>query len=76
MMMKSGLLILTAAWLAAAPAIVGAQAQALVPPPPLPYGTAITVEQAKTVAAAAIAFAQRNNFKMAIAVADSAGYLV
>jgi glc operon protein GlcG len=45
-------------------------------PPVVPYGLAITVENAKIAAAGAIAEATKNNWKMAIAVVDTGGYLV
>ena len=48
----------------------------LPPPPPIPYGTPIGTEDAKRVAAAAIAEARRNNWNMAIAIVDGGGYLV
>jgi uncharacterized protein GlcG (DUF336 family) len=55
----------------------GAVAQTpLVPPPNVPYGLSITTEHAKKVAAAAIAEAQKNNVKMAVAVVDTGGYLI
>lgn len=40
------------------------------------YGTSITVDQAKTVAAAAVAEARKNQWTMAIAIVDTAGDLV
>jgi uncharacterized protein GlcG (DUF336 family) len=46
------------------------------PPPPVPYGLSVTTESAKTAAAASIAEAQKNNWKRAIAVVDTGGYLV
>jgi uncharacterized protein GlcG (DUF336 family) len=46
------------------------------PPPQTPYGMSIDIETAKTVAAAAIAEARKNNWKMAVAVVDTGGYLV
>jgi glc operon protein GlcG len=46
------------------------------PPPIVPYGLSITTENAKKVAAAAIAEAQTNNWKDAVAVVDTGGYLV
>jgi glc operon protein GlcG len=54
-----------------------AMAQApLAPPPQIPYGVSISTESAKNVAAASIAEAQKNNWKMAVAVVDTGGYLV
>ena len=49
------------------------------PPAPsanIPYGVSIAPEAAKKVAAAAIAEARKNNWAMAVAVVDTAGYLV
>jgi glc operon protein GlcG len=43
---------------------------------PIPYGSPISLENAKKVAAAAIAEARKNNWTMAVAVTDTAGYLV
>ena len=45
------------------------------PPPQIPYGLSVSTESAKNVAAAAIAEAQKNNWKMAIAIVDTGGYL-
>jgi glc operon protein GlcG len=57
------------------PRMVIAQAT-LAPPPIVPYGLSIATEHAKKVAAAAIAEAQKNNFKMAIAIVDTGGVLI
>jgi uncharacterized protein GlcG (DUF336 family) len=46
------------------------------PPPNVPYGTSISPDAAKKVAAAAIAEARKNNWAMAVAVVDTGGYLV
>jgi glc operon protein GlcG len=54
---------------------LGASAHAQFTPPP-DYGTPISVEQAKEVAAAAQAEAKRNGWRMAVAVVDPGGYLV
>jgi glc operon protein GlcG len=43
---------------------------------PTMYGTSIVAEQAKTIAAAAIAEARKNQWTMAIAIVDTAGDLV
>ena len=62
--------------------LIGAQASAQQPPaaPPLPppfsYGTPITLEQAKKVAAAAEAEAKKRNMIMVIAVVEPSGELV
>jgi uncharacterized protein GlcG (DUF336 family) len=58
-----------------APFIGGAQAP-LAPPPLIPYGLAISTENAKKAAAAAVAAAGKNNWRMAIAVVDTGGHLV
>ena len=42
----------------------------------IPYGTPVTAETAKKVAAAAIAEARKNNWAMAVAIVDTGGYLV
>ena len=53
-----------------------AMAQApLAPPPQIPYGVSVSTENAKNVAAASIAEAQKNNWKMAVAIVDTGGYL-
>jgi uncharacterized protein GlcG (DUF336 family) len=46
------------------------------PPPSLPHGVPITLEQARRVAAAAEAEARKNGWCMAIAVAELTGALV
>jgi glc operon protein GlcG len=46
------------------------------PSPNVPYGVSISAEAAKKVAAAAIAEAHKNNWAMAVAIVDTAGYLV
>jgi glc operon protein GlcG len=46
------------------------------PPPTLPYGMPITLEQARRVAEAAEAEARRNGWSMAIAVSEPTGALV
>ena len=45
-------------------------------PPPTPYGLSIGIESAKKVAAAAVAEAQKNGWRMAIAIVDTGGHLV
>jgi len=42
----------------------------------IPYGTPISTETAKKLAAAAVAEAKKNNWAMAITIVDPAGYLV
>src|SRR5215470_13339010 len=46
------------------------------PAPPPDYGPPITNEQAKTVAAAALAEAKKNNWRMAFTIVGPAGELV
>src|SRR5260370_145411 len=71
--------VLIALGMAAAPAPGRpALAQQPVPPPapPADYGPPITNEQAKTVAAAALAEAKKDNSRMALAIVGPAGELV
>ncbi len=42
----------------------------------VPYGVSITADAAKKLAAAAIAEARKNHWEMAVAIVDTAGYLV
>ena len=46
------------------------------PPPQIPYGTPISLEQAKKVMAGSEAEAKKNNWNVVIAVLDSGGHLV
>lgn len=46
------------------------------PPPQVPYGLSVSTESAKNAAAASIAEARKNDWKMAIAIVDTGGYLV
>jgi glc operon protein GlcG len=46
------------------------------PAAPIPYGTSITADAARKIAAAAIAEAGKNKWAMAVAIVDTAGYLV
>jgi glc operon protein GlcG len=46
------------------------------PPPLVSYGLSISTDSAKIAAAAAIAEAQKSNWKQAIAIVDTGGYLV
>jgi glc operon protein GlcG len=63
--------------LAALALTVAAYGQAPAPPAAIvPYGTPISIDAAKTIAAAAIAEARKNNWAMAVAIVDTAGYLV
>ena len=43
---------------------------------PNPYGSAITIENAKKAAAPALAEARRNNWTMVVAIVDPGGHLV
>ena len=43
---------------------------------PNPYGSSITIESAKKAAAPAVAEAQKNNWRMAVAIVDISGDLV
>lgn len=54
-----------------------ASAQAsFAPPPVVPYGVPITLETAKKAAGGAIAEAQKNKWRMAVAIVDTGGHLV
>ena len=46
------------------------------PPAIVPYGAPVSPDVAKKMAAAATAEAQKNNWAMAVAIVDGAGYLV
>jgi len=48
----------------------------LVPPANVPYGISISPDNAKKLAAAAIAEARKNNWAMAVAIVDTGGHLV
>ena len=54
----------------------GAQQPVAPPPPQIPYGAPISLEQAKKVLAGAEAEARKNQWNMVIAVLDSGGHLV
>ena len=47
-----------------------------VAPPQTSYGTPISLDNARKASAAAVAEARKNNLSMAVAVVDTAGYLV
>src|SRR5215468_7853751 len=68
------LVIVTVVLLASLP--VGAQQPVAPPPPQIPYGVPIGLEQAKKVMAGAEAESRKNNWNMVIAVLDSGGNLV
>src|SRR5215831_17627809 len=55
---------------------VGAQQPVAPPPPQIPYGAPISLEQAKKVMVGAEAESRKNNWNMVIAVLDSGGNLV
>ncbi|HEV8307607.1 MAG TPA: heme-binding protein [Methylomirabilota bacterium] len=55
---------------------LGATSSEAQAPPLTPYGTPITLEQAKAAMAAAEAEAKKNNWPVAIAIVDSGGHLV
>lgn len=40
-----------------------------------PYGTAVTIDQAKKIAAGAIEESRKNNWRMAVAIVDNHGFL-
>src|SRR5688572_18330277 len=63
-------LVVLLAVAASLPRAAGAQGQ------PTMYGPSIVAEQAKTIAAAAVAEAKKNQWTMAIAIVDTAGDLV
>ena len=54
----------------------GAQAPVAPPPPQIPYGAPITLEQAKKALAGAEAEAMKNKWNVVITVLDSGGHLV
>jgi glc operon protein GlcG len=60
--------LLTLIWLAIGPQLAIAEAE--------PYGPSITLETAKQVAAKAAEAANRNRYRVAIAIVDPAGHLV
>ena len=68
--MNRQLLILVAFLALGLPVVAAAQGQ------PNMYGLSVTADQAKTIAAAAVAEARKNQWTMAIAVMDTAGDLV
>jgi glc operon protein GlcG len=68
------LLVVTLSLFASVPA--GAQQPVAPPPPQIPYGAPISLEQAKKVMAGAEAESKKNNWNMVIIVLDSGGNLV
>jgi glc operon protein GlcG len=55
---------------------VCAQQPVAPPPPQIPYGAPISLEQAKKAVAAAEAESRKNNWNMVIAVLDTGGHLI
>ena len=68
------LAVVTVALCASVP--VGAQQPVAPPPPQIPYGAPISLEQAKKVIAGAEAEAKKNSWNVVIAVLDSGGHVV
>lgn len=68
------MLVVTVSLFASVPA--GAQQPVAPPPPQIPYGAPISLEQAKKVTAGAEAESKKNNWSMVIVVLDSGGNLV
>ena len=66
--------VVTVVLLASLP--VAAQQPVAPPPPQIPYGTPISLEQAKKAVAAAEAESRKNQWNMVIAVLDTGGHLV
>jgi len=57
-------------------ASAGAQAPVAPPPPQIPYGPPITLDQAKKALAGAEAEARKNNWNVVITILDSGGHMV
>jgi glc operon protein GlcG len=53
-----------------------AQQPQLAPPPQVPYGVSINTDTAKKIAAAALAEAHKMNIQQAVAIVDTAGFLI
>jgi len=68
------LVVMTVVLLASFP--VAAQQPVAPPPPQIPYGTPISLEQAKKAVAAAEAESRKNQWNMVIVVLDTGGHLV
>jgi glc operon protein GlcG len=71
---RLSLVVVTVSLFASVP--VGAQQPVAPPPPQIPYGAPIGLEQAKKVIAGAEAEAKKNSWNVVIAVLDSGGHLV
>jgi len=74
MVRRLSLVVVTVVLLASLP--VAAQQPVAPPPPQIPYGTPISLEQAKKAVAAAEAESRKNHWNMVIAVLDTGGHLV
>ena len=74
-MIKVSSLVVVTVLLIASPS-AEAQQPVAPPPPQIPYGTPISLEQAKKVMAGSEAEAKKNNWNVVIAVLDSGGHLV
>jgi uncharacterized protein GlcG (DUF336 family) len=68
--------LILVAMLLIAPALAVAQQPVAPPPPQIPYGPPITLEQAKKALAAAEAEATKNKCNMIITILDSGGHVV
>jgi glc operon protein GlcG len=76
-MRKATLLsLIVCAVLVFAVASASAQAPVAPPPPQIPYGPPITLEQAKKALAGAEAEAKKNNWNVVITILDSGGHVV
>jgi glc operon protein GlcG len=76
-MRKATLLsLVVGAVLVFAAASASAQAPVAPPPPQIPYGPPITLEQAKKALAGAEAEARKNNWNVVITILDSGGHVV
>jgi glc operon protein GlcG len=63
-------------WIRALLMAVGAGLAMAVSAQPVPYGAPVSTENAKKIAAAALAEARNNKWNMAVAIVDSGGHLV
>jgi glc operon protein GlcG len=64
------------AWIRAVLLTIGAGLAMAVAAQPVPYGAPVSTENAKKIAAAALAEARNNKWNMAVAIVDSGGHLV
>src|SRR5881275_25221 len=74
--MRTRLLIALAIWWSSSAALAQQATQAPAPQAATEYGLPVTIEQAKAVAAAAVAEAKKNSWHMAFAIVGPAGELV